>query len=138
MTSMNRIRRKSIALTEYLEELLLHPAVPHDLDENHLPYQILTPSDPEQRGAQLSVRLKEGLLEDVMTVLEDAGVVVDERKPDVIRIAPAPLYNGFEEVWDFVNFFTAACSRAQKGQVGGDREAQSLMGQDEKGWAEIK
>ena len=34
--------------------------------------------------------------------LQERGIIVDERKPDVIRVAPLPLYNTFEEVWDFV------------------------------------
>ena len=135
---MASIRAKSISLTGYLEELLLRPPLPNDLNGNTLPYQIITPSDPVQRGAQLSVRLEPGLLEGVMEGLENAGIVVDERKPDVIRVAPAPLYNSFQEVWDFVIAFTAACSRAQRGQSIDHQELQSLKGKDEKGWAEIK
>lgn len=73
-----------------------------------------------------------------MKILEDAGVIVDERKPDVIRVAPAPLYNTFEEVWEFANIFTAACSQVLCGQIEGSQEAIGLRGQDEKGWADIK
>ena len=113
---MTVLRARSIALTAYLEELLLCPPLPHDLDEMKLPYQIITPSKATERGAQLSVRLQPGLLEMVMEVLEDAGVIVDERKPDVIRVAPTALYNTFEEIWDFVVIFTAACSKAQTNQ----------------------
>ena len=129
---------KSVRLTAYLEELLLNPPLSHGLDVNDLPYQIITPSDPTQRGAQLSVRLRPGLLEGVMTGLEEAGVIVDERKPDVIRVAPAPLYNTFQEVWDFVGVFTNTCSRAVKGQVARGEDVQGLKGTTEKGWAEIK
>ena len=135
---MPSIRAKSVALTGYLEELLLRPPLPHSLDEENLPFKIITPSDPADRGSQLSVRLNPGLLEGVMKGLEDAGVIVDERKPDVIRIAPAPLYNTFEEVWDFVTIFTAVCFKASTEQVQDVREAQGLRGHDEKGWATIK
>lgn len=138
LTSMASIRTKSVALTNYLENLLLHPPLPHDLDEEELPYRIITPQDPEKRGAQLSILLRPGLLDGVMKALEDAGVVVDERKPDVIRVAPAPLYNTFEEVWHFAIIFSSACSRTQAGLVGGAQEAKGLRGQEEKGWAEIK
>ena len=132
------VRRKSVDLTGYLEELLLDPPLPHSLVGRDLPYQIITPSDPMQRGAQLSVRLRPGLLEGVMTGLEQAGVVVDERKPDVIRVAPAPLYNSFREVWDFVVIFTGVCSRAMNSQIHGDEEVHGLKGTSDKGWAEIK
>ena len=138
LTSMAAIREKSIALTNYLEDLLLHPPLAEQSHHHNLPYRIITPSSPTERGAQLSVRLKPGLLEGVLKALEDASVVVDERKPDVIRVAPAPLYNTFREVWDFVNIFSAACAKTQAGQVSGSKDATALGGREEKGWAEIK
>jgi len=82
------------------------------------PYRIITPSDPAQRGAQLSILLEEGLLESVMVELEKYGVVMDERKPDVIRVAPAPLYNNFTDAWDFVKIFQGALVVAQKVKEG--------------------
>ena len=127
-----------MTMTAYLEDLLLNPPSANSYYKENLPYQIITPSILEERGAQLSVRLKPGLLEGVLRFLEDAGVIVDERKPDVIRIAPAPLFNTFTEVWDFANIFTSACSDAQAGVVKGSQEIAALMGQDEKGWAQIK
>lgn len=135
---MATIRAKSMAMTAYLEDLLLHPPSANSHYKKHLPYQIITPSNREERGAQLSVRLEAGLLEDIMISLQNAGVIVDERRPDVIRVAPAPLFNTFEEVWDFANTFAWACSEAQAGLVYGGREAAALQGQDQKGWAEIK
>ncbi|CAD6566418.1 MAG: Kynureninase (L-kynurenine hydrolase) [Alectoria sarmentosa] len=138
LTDMATIRAKSVAMTACLEDLLLHPLSANRSYKKSLPYQIITPSDPEERGAQLSVRVEPGLLEGVMRLLEDAGIVVDERRPDVIRVAPAPLYNTFQEVWDFANIFTWACLEAQAGTVHGSQEAAALKGQDQKGWAEIK
>lgn len=135
---MATIRAKSIAMTACLEDLLLHPLSANRSCKEALPYQIITPSDPEERGAQLSVRVEPGLLGGVMRLLEDAGVVVDERRPDVIRVAPAPLYNTFQEVWDFANIFTWACSETQAGTVHGSQEAAALKGQDQKGWAKFK
>jgi kynureninase len=106
--SMDPLREKSLKLTAYLEELLKEWPL-----ENHLQrYTILTPSDPQQRGAQLSVKLDDGLLETVMEVLEHEGVVVDERRPDVVRVAPAPLYNSFEDVWRFMVAFEKALKAA--------------------------
>lgn len=107
LTSMSIIRAKSIALTKYLEDLLLQPGSA-DQEFGNI-YQIITPLNPAERGAQLSIRLQPGLLEGVLKALVENGVVVDERKPDVIRIAPAPLYNTYIEVWEFVRIFREAC-----------------------------
>ena len=132
---MEAIRAKSIRLTGFLENLLLQP--PSDGSSN--PYYIITPSNPEERGAQLSVRLDEGMLEGVMEELEAAGVVVDERKPDVVRIAPAPLYNTFTEVWEFVNIFREVCKKVKSGQ--GQEANGSIMadgGKEDKGWNQVR
>ena len=63
---------------------------------------ILTPRDPSRRGAQLSVVVKGRDVVAVQKALRARGAVVDERKPDVIRVAPAPLYNSFEDCRKFV------------------------------------
>lgn len=102
---MGPLRARSLKLTAYLEKLLLSSKA----FKNGM-FSILSPSDPEQRGAQLSLRLKAEHLEKVMGGLEERGVVVDERKPDVIRVAPAPLYNTFEDCWGFVKAFEEAVS----------------------------
>lgn len=104
-TSMKAIRQKSLIITAYLEHLLLEdaPSTPADA-----PYSILTPSDPEARGAQLSIKFQPGLLPSIFSKLSNEGFVFDQRKPDVIRVAPAPLYNTYWEVWSFVNRFKLA------------------------------
>lgn len=91
---IENIRAKSILLTGYLEFLI------NDLDNNHI--QIITPSDPEQRGCQLSIQVKNAdrSLHDKLT---KAGVISDWREPDVIRVAPAPLYNTFTDVFEMVS-----------------------------------
>ena len=104
-TSMSELRKRSMALTRYLEELLTDSSLPKSDRGANLPYTIITPSDPAQRGAQLSIRLEAGHLEQVLATLERASVVIDERKPDVVRVAPAPLYNTFEDVWVFAQAF---------------------------------
>lgn len=96
-------------LTAYLETLLLSTSI---IPKSHHVYSILTPTDPSQRGAQLSILLEPGLLDIVMHELEIRGVVTDERKPDVIRVAPAPLYNTFTDVFDFAVAFDEALSIA--------------------------
>lgn len=104
--TMPAIRKKSVELTAYLERLLL--SYPTNNGESR-PFSIITPSDPAQRGAQLSVRLAPGLMEEVFSRLQANGIILDERKPDVIRIAPSPLYNTFSEIWAFVQIFFKTC-----------------------------
>lgn len=108
-TSMLDLRRKSQSLTKYLEQWL-----DETLAElpNEKTFTIITPRDPEARGAQLSIRLKPGLLDPVLAHLEHNGVIVDERKPDVIRVAPTPLYNTYTDVWKFTRVFREALLNA--------------------------
>lgn len=86
------IREKSVHLTNYLEFLL------HQL--KNISFEIITPSNPEERGAQLSLYFNERGKEIHQQLIQN-GVVVDYREPGVIRVAPAPLYNSFEEVYRF-------------------------------------
>jgi kynureninase len=105
-TSMQDLRQKALKLTGYLQYLLLTDG--SSAQEVERPFRIITPLDPAQRGTQLSLLLNPGLLEKVASNLEDAGIVVDQRKPDVIRVAPVPLYNTFSDVWKFVGVFKKA------------------------------
>jgi kynureninase len=113
MTDMTSLRGKSLQLTGHLEVLLQQLLV------HSSRFEILTPKDPTQRGAQLSLKLEEGLLDSVMGELERRAVVVDERRPDVIRVAPAPLYNTFTDVHDFVEIFKAALEIASEAKAEG-------------------
>ncbi len=87
-----RMREKSIVLTAYLSFLL------NQLDR--ISFEIITPEDKDQRGAQLSLFFKERGKE-IHNKLIDNGVIVDYREPGVIRAAPAPLYCSFEDVFKF-------------------------------------
>lgn len=104
-TSIQDLREKSVKLTAYLQHLLFKDTAVHDVER---PFRLITPLDPSHRGAQLCLLLKPGLLERVAAKLEEAGIVVDKRKPDVIRVAPVPLYNSFYDVWRFVQVFRDA------------------------------
>lgn len=91
--TMEALRRKSERLTGYLEFLL-----------DRLPpgfVRVTTPRDVKQRGAQLSLRFR-GESRKLLPRLSEAGVVCDFREPDIIRAAPAPLYNNFTDVYRFV------------------------------------
>ncbi|KAF9697361.1 hypothetical protein EKO04_004726 [Ascochyta lentis] len=111
LTTMDALRERSLRLTGYLEARLLR------YDGGKPPYTIITPSNPAERGAQLSVLLNPGLLDSVQAYIEERGVVVDERKPDVLRIAPAPLYNNFQDIHRFITVFHEACRRAVAGKT---------------------
>lgn len=92
------LRSKSLLLTGYLEKLLKHEL--KEAFEKDL-IRILTLSDPQQRGCQLSLEFPTKMMT-VFDQLHNRGVIVDERKPTVIRVAPTPLYNTFKDVHDFV------------------------------------
>ncbi len=87
---MKELQAKSRRLTGYLEFLLKKLT--------NLSFEIITPSDPEQRGCQLSLLFAEKGRE-VFDALSANGVIADWREPNVIRVAPVPLYNTFEDVY---------------------------------------
>ncbi|KAK4553582.1 Kynureninase (L-kynurenine hydrolase) [Recurvomyces mirabilis] len=137
-TSIEALREKSLKLTKYLEESL--DALAQEMRDSvgRECFSQITPREAEQRGAQISVLLDEGLLEHVMEALEKEGVVLDERKPDVIRVAPAPLYNTFEDVFRFIEAFREALGRAVDQQKRSNGSVMVDGGREAKGWSEIK
>jgi kynureninase len=90
---MKRLRRKSLALTRYLEWLL-----DRELGGRA---RLLTPKNPEQRGCHLAMQFVPPPRDPLSFVarLRAAGVVADWRRPNVLRLAPAPLYNRFRDVY---------------------------------------
>lgn len=98
---IEKIRTKSKLLTQYLQ-YLIETEINSSNNPSHFRIQILTPIDPEQRGAQLSLRVT-GIDGPVLfNQLQKLGVCLDLRN-DVIRIAPAPLYNSFTDLYRFVS-----------------------------------
>jgi kynureninase len=89
---MDALAEKSRLLTGWMAWLLRQWEDPR--------IELITPSDPDQRGCQLSVRVK-GADKAVFQRLSALDVVADWREPDVIRVAPVPLYNSFADVWTF-------------------------------------
>lgn len=87
------LRAKGLALGE---TLLAHVDALHAAR-----IEAITPREPRRRGCQISLRVKDAPRE-LFTALREHGVVCDFRPPDVIRVAPAPLYNGYLDVWRFV------------------------------------
>jgi kynureninase len=88
---VERLRARSIRLTAFLERLL-------DVVATRQPIEVITPRQPERRGAQLSV-----VVDDAAAVTEELfarhRVRADERPPNIIRLAPTPLYNTYEDCW---------------------------------------
>jgi kynureninase len=91
---MEPLRAKSIRVTGYLESLLT--------EIGSKKFTVITPRNPDERGCQLSIVAHEHPKE-LLKELETAGVKCDFREPNVIRVAPTPLYNTFHEVWRFAS-----------------------------------
>lgn len=89
---MAALRRKSLGLTDYL--LYLIDQMPAGS------FEVITPRDPHRRGSQISLKAtRNGKA--LFDALQSGGVICDYREPDVIRLAPVPLYNSYEDVWTF-------------------------------------
>jgi len=91
------LRARSERLTAYLADLVAALA-PHA--------EVITPADPAQRGAMLSVRLPGARA--VLDRMEAAGIMADFREPDIIRVTPVPLYNGYLDCWRAATALAAA------------------------------
>jgi len=99
---INALVQKSKLLTGFLEYVLLNG--------QRKDFRIITPSDPAQRGCQLSLVMeKDGKA--VFDRLTQHGIIADWREPDVIRVAPVPLYNSFEDAWRFGEIFNLNTTR---------------------------
>jgi kynureninase len=88
---IERLRKKSELMTGYLEFIL---------EQIDFKLEIITPKEKEYRGCQLSI-IAHGLGKELHKKLTNANVICDWREPNVIRIAPVPLYNSFEEIFRF-------------------------------------
>jgi kynureninase len=90
---MDALRKKSKALTGYFEFLI------NQIDTDRI--KIITPTNPEERGCQLSIQVKNADKR-LHQQLTDHHIITDWREPDVIRCAPTPLYNSFEDVYRMI------------------------------------
>ena len=94
------LRKKSVQLTGYLEFIIQEINKTQKEKTGEIAIDIITPSDPESRGCQLSMIMKKNGKQ-IFEKLSEQGVITDWREPDVIRAAPAPLYNSFTDVYEF-------------------------------------
>ncbi|MBX9736180.1 MAG: kynureninase [Phycisphaerales bacterium] len=124
---MDRLRAKSLRLTAYMESLI------DDLNSRRgggagtAAVQIVTPRDPAQRGCQLSLLINAGeragggppdgvAVKAAHDRIASQGVIVDFRSPNIIRAAPAPLYNTFHDVWSFVSALERSIENSSTGK----------------------
>ncbi|MEQ1745410.1 MAG: kynureninase [Saprospiraceae bacterium] len=89
---MDALREKSLRLTGFLEHIL------NEANREKKLFRIITPRDPAARGCQVSA-LTDSRGKTLFDRLTENGVLADWREPNVIRFAPVPLYNSFEDVW---------------------------------------
>uniref|UniRef100_A0AAY5EW70 Kynureninase n=1 Tax=Electrophorus electricus TaxID=8005 RepID=A0AAY5EW70_ELEEL len=108
-TTMTDLRRKSVLLTGYLEYLLQYHYSRDEADPGKPYVRVITPSDPAQRGCQLSLSFSVPIRA-VFKELEKRGVACDMREPDILRIAPVPLYNSFTDVHLFISILESVLS----------------------------
>ncbi|GMG39464.1 unnamed protein product [Ambrosiozyma monospora] len=119
---IKKLREKSIKLTNYLEKLLHESAFYKTIDQSKTTktphFIILTPENPNERGAQLSLLFKphnddasKDTMEQVCKYLNDRGVICDERRPNVIRLGPTPSYNTFINCFDCVALINKALTQ---------------------------
>jgi len=91
--------RKNYSLTQL--NIPMGAGIKYFFSENvNISFEIITPAEPHRRGAQLSLYFAERGKE-IHQKMTEAGIIVDYREPGVIRVAPAPLYNSFEDVYRF-------------------------------------
>lgn len=98
---MELLRRKSEMLTAYAEFMVRETCGER--------VEIITPADPLRRGSQLSLVVRGGA-GPLLQALRREGIVCDVREPDVVRVAPVPLYNTFHDVWRFARALAGALS----------------------------
>jgi kynureninase len=91
---MDALREKSQTLTAYFEYLI------NEIETDRI--KIITPSNPAERGCQLSIQVKNAD-KSLHQKLMDKHIISDWREPDVIRCAPVPLYNTFQDVYRMVD-----------------------------------
>lgn len=99
---MKALREKSVRLTAYLEEVIKAVG-----ENTGVELKLITPKNPQKRGAQLSV-IVSSKGKSVFDAITKEGVIADWREPSVIRLAPVPMYNSFEDVYQFGKVFEKA------------------------------
>src|SRR5262245_9103515 len=98
---LEHLRARSARMTAYLLALI------DRLPEGRV--EVITPRRPDERGCQVSLRIRAGA-QGLLAALQAGGVICDFREPDVVRVAPVPLYNTFHEIWRFARILERAAA----------------------------
>ncbi|MCF8335629.1 MAG: kynureninase [Bacteroidales bacterium] len=114
---IQNIRKKSATMTSYLVYLIKEL-----LYDNPYGFQIVTPLDAGRRGGHIAITRDEEAFR-INEALKTKGVVPDFRPPDLIRIAPSPLYNSYLEIWQVVRYLKQIIDRREYERFSDDREA---------------
>ena len=93
---MKALRKKSVLLTAYMEFIIKEISQ----SQAKISFEIISPVAKDQRGSQLSL-LVHGGGKEIFDELAKEGAILDWREPNVIRLAPVPLYNSFTDVFEF-------------------------------------
>jgi kynureninase len=112
---IDRIRQKSLRMTGYL--MYLADTL---LSEPPYGFRVLTPRDESRRGGHVALVRDDHSLQ-IKEALGPRGVVADFRPPDVIRIAPSPLYSTYHEIWTVVSHVREIIDRGEHERLSGDR-----------------
>jgi kynureninase len=99
---MAALRQKSERMTAYLLYLL-------DSGGDVGRFEVVSPREPERRGGQISLVVHDRPRE-ILPALQAAGVVADFREPNIVRVAAAPLYNSYRDIWEFARVLTGTLS----------------------------
>lgn len=114
---MSKIRARSLKLTGYLLKSLKQSPFYTD-DHSKIGFNVITPVDRDSdHGSQLSLRfypLDSDTMEQVSSYANKRGLIGDERRPNVMRLAPAPLYNTFQDVFGAVQLLNEALTAITK------------------------
>lgn len=111
---VDKLRLKSVEMTNLLEQELIKSKYYIKQNEKSYGFKILTPLNQHERGCQLSVLFTpQSLMDKVNGYLHDHGIICDERRPDVIRLAPVPLYNKFVEIYYVIKRLNEALDKYQ-------------------------
>jgi kynureninase len=105
---IENLRKKSIQLTNYLEFVIQHVSNQHPNSS----FEIITPKSENERGCQLSI-LAHGHGKSLFEAISKRGVIADWREPNVIRIAPVPIYNSFEDCYRFGEILSSAIEQGK-------------------------
>jgi kynureninase len=113
---IQKIREKSIAMTSYLVFLIQELLVPEPYR-----FQIVTPVDPANRGGHIAITRDKEVFR-INEALKNKRVVPDFRPPDLIRIAPSPLYNTYMEIWHVVQYLREIVDKKEYTHFSAERE----------------